>query len=73
MRFDFIIINTSIILNSEEDILLWWKINQARFQVLSKIAWNFLAAQVSSLPSERGFSRSCSTIKNLRKKLRAET
>ena len=59
--------------NSEEDILLWWKTNQARFPVLSKIARDYLSAQASSLPSERGFSRSGLMITNLRNKLHSET
>ena len=59
--------------NSEEDILLWWKTNQASFPVLSKIARDYLAAQASSLPSERGFSRSGLTITNLRNRLHSET
>jgi hypothetical protein len=41
--------------NFEEDILLWWKTNQARFPVISRFPIYYLTAQASSLPSERGF------------------
>jgi hypothetical protein len=44
-----------------------------RLPVLSKKARDYLTAQASSLPSERGFSRSGLTIKNLRNRLHSET
>ena len=44
-----------------------------RLPVLSKIARDYLAAQASNLPSERGFSRSGLRIKNLRNRLHSET
>jgi hypothetical protein len=59
--------------NVEEDILNWWKINQIRFPVLSTIARDYLAAQATSVPSERGFSRSGLTITNLRNSLHPAT
>jgi len=59
--------------NVEEDILNWWKINQMRFPVLSTIARDYLAAQATSVPSERGFSRSGLTITNLRNSLHPAT
>ena len=59
--------------NFEEDILKWWKINQIRFPILSKMARDFLAAQATSVPSERGFSRSGLTITCLRNSLHPET
>ena len=59
--------------NFEEDILKWWKINQLRFPILSKMARDFLAAQASSVPSERGFSRSGLTVTSLRNSLHPET
>jgi hypothetical protein len=34
----------------------WWKLNQANFPVLSKIARDYLAVQESSVPSEEVFS-----------------
>ena len=59
--------------NFEEDILKWWKINQLRFPILSKMARDFLAAQASSVPSERGFSRSGLTVTSLRNSLHPDT
>jgi hypothetical protein len=34
----------------------WWKLNQANFPVLSKMARDYLAVQGSSVPSEEVFS-----------------
>ena len=59
--------------NFEEDILKWWKTNQIRFPVLSRIARDFLAAQATSVPSERGFSKSGLMITDLRNSLHPET
>jgi len=61
------------IVNPEEDILKWWKTNQTRFPVLSKIARDYLAAQATSVPSERGFSKSGLTVTDLRNSLHNET
>lgn len=40
------------------DILLWWKDNSERYKVLSKIARDVLAIQVSTVASESAFSTS---------------
>ena len=38
------------------DILLWWKANSSRYQVLSKMALDVLAVPVSTAASESAFS-----------------
>jgi hypothetical protein len=38
------------------DILLWWKTNSSRYQVLSKMVRNVLAVPVSTVASELAFS-----------------
>ena len=38
------------------EILGWWKANSNRYQVLSKLAWDVLAAPVSIVASESVFS-----------------
>ena len=58
-----------ILINEEEKILQWWKTNQARYTILSKIARDYLAMQASSVPSERGFSSSGLTVSDLRSRL----
>jgi hypothetical protein len=38
------------------DVLLWWKTNSSRYQVLSKMARDVLAVFVSTVASESAFS-----------------
>ena len=38
------------------DILMWWKMNSSRYQVLFQIAHNVLASHVSTIASESTFS-----------------
>jgi hypothetical protein len=38
------------------DVLLWWKTNSSRYQVLSKMARDVLAVPVSTVASESAFS-----------------
>ena len=59
--------------NEKEDILAWWRSNQCRFPILSKMARDYLAIQASGVPAERGFSRSGLTITKLRNRLHPET
>ena len=40
------------------DILLWWKVNSHKFQVLSRIAKDVLAIPITIVPSEFAFSTS---------------
>ena len=55
-----------ILLVEDEKSLVWWKNNEAKFQILSKIARDYLAMQASSVPSERGFSSSGLTVTDMR-------
>ncbi|KAL0836525.1 hypothetical protein Bca101_088414 [Brassica carinata] len=43
---------------SEYDVLSWWKVNSPKFPVLSTLARDVLAMQVSSVASESAFSTS---------------
>jgi hypothetical protein len=38
------------------DVLLWWKTNSSRYQVLSKMAWDVLAVSVSTVAPKSAFS-----------------
>jgi hypothetical protein len=38
------------------DVLLWWKTNSSRYQVLSKLTWDVLAVHVSTIASKSAFS-----------------
>jgi len=43
---------------TEYDVLSWWKLNSPKFPVLSRVARDVLAMQVSSVASESAFSTS---------------
>ena len=62
-----------ILLGEDEKILVWWKNNQTKFPILSKIARDNLAMQASSVPSERGFSSSGLTMTDMRSRLHPMT
>ena len=62
-----------ILLGEDEKILVWWKNNQTKFPILSKIARDYLAMQASSVPSERGFSSSGLTVTDMRSRLHPMT
>jgi hypothetical protein len=40
----------------DSDPLLWWKVNENKFHLLSKVAKKYLVVQATSLASERVFS-----------------
>ncbi|XP_024009944.1 zinc finger BED domain-containing protein RICESLEEPER 2-like [Eutrema salsugineum] len=48
--------NPHIFAGSEYDVLSWWKVNNQNFPVLSQVAKDILAMQVSSVASESAFS-----------------
>ena len=58
-----------ILLVEVEKSLVWWKNNQTKFPILSKIARDYLAMQASSVPSDRGFSSSGLTVTDTRSRL----
>ena len=37
------------------DPLMWWKVNQRKYPILSLIAKNYLIIQLTSVPSKRAF------------------
>ena len=43
-------------LGTQFDILLWWKVNSLKYQILSQIARDVLAISVSTIASESTFS-----------------
>ena len=47
-----------LFLETEFDILSWWKVHQMKFPVFAEIARDLLAMQVSSVASESAFSTS---------------
>ena len=57
----------------DEKSLVWWKNNQAKIPILTKIARDYLAMQASSVPSERGFSSSGLTVRDMRSRLHPMT
>lgn len=50
--------NPDLMIGMEYDVLSYWRTNSARFPVLSEIARDVLAMQVSSVASESAFSTS---------------
>ncbi|CAA7039112.1 unnamed protein product [Microthlaspi erraticum] len=50
--------NPKTMYGTEYDVLSWWKVNSGKFPVLSVIARDILAMQVSSVASESAFSTS---------------
>lgn len=55
------------------DILSWWKANQVTYHVLSRLARDVLAVQVSIVASECAFSSSGRVVSKYRSRLEPET
>jgi hypothetical protein len=55
------------------DPLVWWKIHEKDYPVLSQMAKDYLTIQATSVPSERAFSISGLTISKTRNRLDPET
>lgn len=55
------------------DILSWWKANQVTYPVLSRLARDVLAVQVSTVASECAFSSSGRVVSKYRSRLEHET
>ncbi|KAJ9568123.1 hypothetical protein OSB04_004089 [Centaurea solstitialis] len=56
-------------MGNDFDLLLWWKVNSARFPVLSKLARDVLAVPISTVASESTFSTSGRVLDNFRSSL----
>ena len=54
------------------DELEWWRVNEHRFPVVARLARRWLAAQVSSVPSERVFSDAGHLVRKKRASLSDE-
>ena len=54
------------------DILSWWKTNQAKYPILSRLARDVLAVQVSTVASESVFSCSERIVNKFRTRLDPE-
>lgn len=50
--------NPNLIDGTEYDVLSWWKVSSPKFPVLSTVARDVFAMQVSSVASESAFSTS---------------
>ena len=59
--------------NENFDILLWWKLNATKYQVLSHIARDVFAIPVSTVASESAFSTGGRILDSFRSSLGAKT
>ncbi|CAG8812013.1 3768_t:CDS:1, partial [Gigaspora rosea] len=50
-------------LSMDIDPLNWWELNRTRFPYLSQMAKNYLAIQLTSVPSEQVFSKAGDTAR----------
>ena len=53
--------------------LIWWKVHEKDYPILSQMAKDYLSIQATSVPSERAFSISGLTISKVRNRLNPET
>ena len=56
-------------LDDNFDVLAWWKANEFKYRVLSKIAQNVLAVPVSTVSSESAFSTGGGILDSFRSSL----
>lgn len=54
------------------DVLAWWKCNQQRYPILSKIARDILAIPASTVASEASFSASGRVVNEYRTRLKPD-
>uniref|UniRef100_A0A3P9IHA7 HAT C-terminal dimerisation domain-containing protein n=1 Tax=Oryzias latipes TaxID=8090 RepID=A0A3P9IHA7_ORYLA len=59
-------------LDLHSDLLAWWRDNQARFPLLSKVARKYLTVCATSTPSERVFSVAGNIVTPLRSSLKPD-
>ena len=60
------------VIEIDEDPFLWWRMNQARFPHISKVALNKLFIPTTSVASERIFSKIGYIISDRRARLKPE-
>ncbi|XP_022885136.1 zinc finger BED domain-containing protein RICESLEEPER 1-like isoform X2 [Olea europaea var. sylvestris] len=58
--------------NPKFDILVWWKLNEHKYKIVSKIAKDLLAIQISTVASESAFSMSSRILDSFRSSLSAQ-
>ena len=61
------------VINSESNVLDYWKEKSARFPILSLIAKDYLSIMPTSVASERSFSLAGLTITDIRSRLDPNT
>jgi hypothetical protein len=57
----------------DTDPLLWWKVHQQEYPILSSIAKDYLIIQATSVPSEQAFSIAGNMISQTRNQLNSDT
>lgn len=58
--------NPQVMMGLEFDVLSWWKVNSGKYPILSEMARDLFAMQVSSVASESAFSTSGRVINSYR-------
>lgn len=58
--------------SGDEDPLIWWRTNETRFSMMSKLAKNYLCACATSVPSERLFSTAGNIVSPARSLLKPD-
>ena len=60
------------VIPGDEDPLIWWKTNETRFSMMSKLARKYLCACATSAPSERLFSTAGNIVSPARSLLKPD-